>query len=68
MEQSPSQANAPFQFHIKPFHAPLAYVLQIHFNTILPSTYRFQLVSFPQIFPLQPCMHLSTPLRSFVLI
>ena len=41
---------------------PPSYFSNIHFNIILPSTPGcFKVVSFPQVSPLKPCMHLYSP-------
>jgi len=39
-----------------------SHFLKIHFNIILPSTPgSFKWVSFPQVSPTKPCIHLSSP-------
>ena len=41
--------------------APPSNLSKIHFNSILPIyAWVFQVVSFPQVSPLKPCMHLSS--------
>ena len=56
--QGPATCPYPEPAESSPF--PPSNLLKIRFNIILQSTFRvFQLVSFPQVSPPKPCMHLS---------
>ena len=49
----------PVMSHTDPAHTPTPYFLKIHLNIIVPSTLGSKVVSFPQVSPPKPCIHLS---------
>jgi len=51
----------PIMIQINPVHIS-SHFLNIHLNTILPSTFGYSVTSFLQVSPPKPCMHLSAPL------
>jgi len=52
----------PILNQINPVHTPTSHFLKIYLNIILPSMPGvFQVVSFPQVSPPKPCIHLSSP-------
>jgi hypothetical protein len=56
-----SSPPVPILSQIDPVHALPSNLSQVHFNITPIYAWVFQVVSFPQVSPLKPCMHLSSP-------
>ena len=51
----------PILSQIDPIHAPTSHFHKIHLNIILPLCMGLQVVSFTQVSPQKPCIHLCSP-------